>query len=126
MSNPNFSPAARRRRDDWRADLAPIIEGHATLISRRPGAASSRAPFADPAPATEPRWAARLEAANSNRRPPPRPRTPRHPWLWTALSLQTGAALAGLAVLALVVFPSGMTDTLPATAPPASTIGSAR
>jgi len=125
MSNADFSVAARRR-DDWRADLAPIIDGHATLISRRPGSASSPAPFAEPAPSTEPRWAARLEAANSNRRPPQPSRPPRHPWLWTALSLQTGAALAGLAVLALVVFPSGMTDAPPAPAPLASTIGPTR
>lgn len=116
--------AAHRRTADWRGDLALVIDGTAERLGARPldRAPPVRRPAA-PAQA-EPRWGAALHAANSNRAPARRSRRPSHPWLWTSLGLQTAAAGTALAVLALVVFPSGMKSTditplaRPAAAPP--------
>ncbi|WP_062204144.1 hypothetical protein [Aureimonas sp. AU12] len=105
--------SAHRRSADWRADLALVIDGTAERIHARRLDGTPVLHPAAPSAAGEPRWGAALHAANSNQRPVPRSLRPAHVWLWTSLGLQTAAACGALAVLTLVVFPSGMhtTDT---------------
>jgi hypothetical protein len=105
--------SAHRRSADWRADLALVIDGTAERIDARPAERADVLHPASPPAAGEPRWGAALHAANSNQRPAPRSRRTKHPWLWTSLGLQTAAACGALAVLTLVVFPSGMHTTDP-------------